>query len=89
MESIQNAFWAKYPAFSHVHPVADDGIIQAIKGVAPMIANKDGSDEIDACGLIGEKARIHTNGDMFVLIDNEWFRVQANTVRFIPRLATR
>lgn len=83
--SKDNYYWSKFPAFSHVYAIAKDGMIAAIDGVTPIVDNADASNEIDGCGLIGEKARVHTNGDMFVLIDGVWLRVRADTVRLIER----
>jgi hypothetical protein len=83
--SKDNFYWSKFPAFSHVFGIEKDGMIAAIDGITPIVNNADVSKEIDGCGLIGEKARIHTNGDMFVLIDGDWLRVRADTVSFIER----
>lgn len=80
MNSLDYSAFNDYPEFSHVCPVQNTGFIFPIEGIAPNIRGVDIAASANA--QIGGAARLHINGDLFVLIDNAWHRVYSDSVRF-------
>ena len=80
MNSLDYSAFNDLPEFSHVCPVQNTGAVFSIDGIAPDIRDIDVVASSSA--PIGDIARLHTNGDLFVLIDNAWRRVYSDSVRF-------